>query len=171
MADMHFLSASDFSKDAPELFQLLYENMMPISPFSKPYEEEYRLWLAAVSDGMKAPARKIITVRHSVTGDLLGFLQYYTNATSLVIEELQTDSRFHGHLSFLDKLGCFLVSQLPEELRYVEAFVHKENSRSLALQKKLGMTVVGTACDDTLYHLRGDITGLFHYFPLKGDPQ
>ncbi len=156
MPRFSLLDKSTFSQAAPELFRLLYKNMEPIAPSGLRYEEEYPCWLEAVGDGLKAEARKIILIRTHNADQLLGFLQYYTNPTTLMIEELQIIPEYQSSANILRGLIPFLLSQIPADLQYIEAFVHKQNTRSISLQKKLGMEIVGTAQNGTLYHLRGN---------------
>jgi len=169
MAAFVYLDKEDFPELAPELFQLMMDNMDTIAPSGKAREEEFKWWFREVGAGLRAPARQILLIRQSGTGSLIGFLQYYTNQTTFMIEELQLLPQWQGTAGVLKKLFGFLLANMPSELRYVEAFVHRGNTRSLALQKKLGMQIVGTAQEDTLYHLRGDFSEFANWYYSRRD--
>ncbi len=155
MPRFSLMDKARFSEFAPELFRLLHGNMDPIAPSGLSYEEEYRCWREAVGDGLKADARKIILIRENRSDRLLGFLQYYTNPAVLMIEELQIVPDYQSSANILRGLIPFLLSAIPADLQYIEAFVHKQNTRSIALQQKLGMEIVDTAQNGALFHLRG----------------
>ncbi len=155
MPRFSLLYKSKFPVVAPELFRLLHENMDPIAPSGLPFDAEYRYWYEAVGEGLQADARNIILIQALHSSQLLGFLQYYTNPTTLMIEELQIIPEYQSSANILRSLIPFLLSQIPADLQYIEAFVHKENARSISLQKKLGMEIVGTSQNGALYHLRG----------------
>lgn len=156
MAVFTYLNKESFPELAPDLFRLMMDNMDAIAPSGKAREEEFQWWFREVGAGLRAPARKILLIWQSGTERLIGFLQYYTNQTTFMIEELQFLAQWQGTAGVLKSLFGFVLANLPPDLRYVEAFVHKGNTRSLALQNKLGMRIVGTAQEDTMYHLRGD---------------
>ena len=167
MADILFMNKAEFPCLAPALFDLMADNMQTIAPPEGPREAEYRRWRRAVGEGLQAEARKIILLRQQGTDRLIGFLQYYTNETTFMIEELQIAPDYQGTAGLLKKLFGFVLETVRPEPRYVEAFVHKTNARSLALQRKLGMEVVGTALEDTLYHLRGDYAAFAGWYREK----
>lgn len=167
MAGFCFLDKSEFSNWAPALFRMMSDNMASIAPSGMPYDEEYRLWNEAVGEGLKAKARQIILVKESDSDHLIGFLQYYTNDTAFVIEELQIAPDYQGTLNFLHKLYRFVLTNIPSDLEYIEAFSHKSNARSISLQKKLGMKIVGTAQNDTLYHFRGSFSDFVNWYTRR----
>lgn len=152
MVSVSFLDKEQFPTLAPEIFSLLDRNMRTILPDRLPYAEEYRLWYEAVRDGLQRPPRQIILVRNQEK-KLLGFVQYYANDRVLMLEEVQLLPEYQRTASFLPRLWKFLLEALPERPEYVEAFVHPQNTYSIALQEKLGMQCVGNG---EYLHYRGE---------------
>ena len=54
------------------------------------------------------------------------------------------------------KLMRFMLKTLPEDIKYIEAFVHAENINSRRIQSRLGLSDVGSK--DGIIHMRGDYT-------------
>ena len=154
MTTITFLNKDDFSTLAPALFTILDENMSAYSSMS------YGEWYAAVSDGLLAPGRQILLVHNN--GHLAGFLQFYTNPKLLMLEELQIAPQYQGKVNFLGRLYGFLLEHIPAELDYVEAYVHPENTRSLQLQRKLGLEVIDQ--ERPWLHLRGEFRAFRQWY-------
>ena len=149
-----FLEKEQFSALAPEIFAILDGNMRRILPERLPYEEEYRLWYEAVSEGLRRPPRQMILAQDP-EGKILGFVQYYANDRVLMLEEVQILPEYHRKASFLPRLWKFLLQALPVSPAYVEAFVHPQNTYSISLLTKLGMECIDHREYD---HYRGDFS-------------
>lgn len=143
----------------PQLFDLLYDNMKPIAPSGKSYEAEKAEWLANVSPALEKAPRQVLLC--FADGELAGFVQFYTRAELLMVEEVQLRKDYHR--SFLFCRVCkFLLSSLPTELAVVEAYAEKRNLYSQKLMQKLGMGVIGE--DGPFVHLRGQLEPMRKYF-------
>jgi hypothetical protein len=155
MSSVALLEKEQFLLLAPELFAILDTNMREILPGRLSYAEEYALWFSAVEEGLRADARQILLVRENGSGRLLGFAQYYANPDVLMLEEELILPEYQGKPNFLGKLSRFLLASLSVTPSYVEAYTHRENVRSIALQQKLGMAPVATEDDFPFLHFRG----------------
>ncbi|MBQ8834288.1 MAG: hypothetical protein IJ001_05120 [Oscillospiraceae bacterium] len=164
MANFHYLNKSDFPELASAIFKIFRDNMETIAPSGMSCEDEYRWWREAVGDGLKADARQIILVRRTDTNQIIGFFQYYTNETTFMIEEIQILSEYQGTANFLHRLYGFVLANIPQDLEFVEAYARKENIRSIALQRKLGMEIVGSDKSGTLYHLKGRFSDFANWY-------
>ena len=149
---LHFAYLNKQEKEywLPRMFDLLYDNMRSVAPSGLPYEAEKTQWLANVSPALeKAPRQVLLSFSD---GELVGFVQFYTRAELLMVEEMQLRKDYHrGFLFFL--LCRKLMHTLPEGITVVEAYAEKRNLHSQKLMRKLGMEIVGE--DGPFLHLRG----------------
>lgn len=138
------------------LFELFYENMSVIAPTGMAYEAERAAWLTNVSPALdKAPRQVLLALDGE---ELAGFVMFYTREELLMVEEVQLRREYQGGLLFL-RLCRKLLADLPEEVRTVEAYAHRQNDRSRKLMKRLGMEEVSED-DAPFVHLRGNLYGL-----------
>ena len=155
MVSVEFLNKEQFPSLAPDIFAILDGNMRPILPKRLSYEEEYRSWYGAVAEGIQKPLRQIILV-YREDRQLLGFVQYYANTQTLMLEEVQILPNYQHTVNFLPRLARFLMDHLEAAPRFAEAFVHPANGPSAALQEKLGMVCTGTDGSGEYLHYRGE---------------
>ena len=147
-----YLDKSKKSEYLPLLFDVLYSNMKDIAPSGLSYEDEKAEFLREVGGALEKEPRKIVLC-HSET-ELVGFLMYYTRENLIMIEELQIVKKYQRTRAL--KLLCrYMMEILPENIEYIESFVHKSNVNSISLQKWLGMEIT-EEINDALLHLRGD---------------
>ena len=145
------------------LFDLYYENMSIIAPSGMDYETERAEWLANVSPALEKEPRKVLL---ALDGDILaGFAMFYTRNDLLMVEEVQISSEYQGGMLFL-RLCRKLLADLPEEIRTVEAFAHRQNDRSRRLMERLGMEELPE--DFPFVHLRGKAEKIIGYFRPGG---
>ena len=135
----------------PLLYDIMFENMKHIVPEVIQKED----FISAVSSGLEAENRHIILFYEDK--ELAGFLQYFVSKDGLTfrIEELQIKRQYQMRRLFL-KLMRFMLKTLPEDIKYIEAFVHAENINSRRIQSRLGLSDVGSK--DGIIHMRGDYT-------------
>ena len=72
-----------------------------------------------------------------------------------MMEEIQIKSKYHGSGIFRSFYSC-LISQLPKDIRYVEAYSHKNNVKSQRILEHLGLTQCGENKNGNSYHYKGD---------------
>ena len=128
----------------PALFDIFHENMHSFMT-SDECSWEKSQWLCTVDE---TP---------------VGFLMYCISGTVLMVEELQIsrDYRFSG----VFKSMCRELSlQLPQNVRFIEAYAHRENLKSLSLMEKRGMVVVDPDDASAYIHMHGSISPLLRLF-------
>lgn len=142
----------------PQLFDLLYDNMKTIAPSGKSYEAEKAEWLGNVSAGLEKAPRQVLLC--FAGGELAGFVQFYTRAELLMVEEVQLRKTYHRSFLFY-RICKFLRNSLPTEITVVEAYAEKRNLYSQKLMQKLGMEVI--AEEGPFVHLRGQLEPMRKY--------
>lgn len=155
-----FLDKAKADETLPVLFALLHENMSRIAPSGLPYEEELALWLRCVAPALRHSARQILLLHD---GEILaGYLQYYVNGGVFMVEEIQLKPAYQRTLLLL-RLCQYLATVIPDDTVYIEAYAHKKNLNSQALQRSLGMVRVGIE-ENGILHFRGDCQALLARF-------
>ena len=142
----------DFSKIAPDLFDLLYSNMSEIAPSGYCYEEDRAVWMEAVVPAMEKPNRQVVLIY--ADGLTAGYFQYYTTTDSLMMEEFQLKPVYQGSGAFGALFG-WLLPRLSEDLQIVEAYAHKQNLRSQAILEHLGLRRMGENKSGNSWYFKG----------------
>lgn len=163
MAFFEYLDRAAFDVYAEVLFTILEENMSKIAPTGNSPEEEFRLWYSAVREGLRTERRQIILIRTAAQGELIGFFQYFTNETTFMMEEIQLIPTAHG-CGIFRALYAFLLSRIPPDLIYAEAYAHRQNAKSQRILARLGLSVIGENTDGTILHFRGAFADLLHWY-------
>ena len=83
----HKLPENEAENILSVLFKILHSNMSVIAPTGNEYEEDYRIWIEAVSNGLKQDARQIILIYDDA--QIIGYFQYYVNSSTFMMEEIQ----------------------------------------------------------------------------------
>lgn len=141
----------------PLLFSILHSNMSVIAPTGNSYEEDYKIWLSNIVPAMEKDARQIVLM---FCGDeLAGYFQYYVNAVSnsLMTEEIQIREKYQGTGLFSD-FYRWLVSKLPKDIKFVEAYSDKNNCKSQNILEHLGLIKSGE--DRSLFYYKGSYNSL-----------
>lgn len=150
-----FLDKSKVSEILPALFDILYDNMGKIAPFDRSYEQAKLEWTQQVTPAMKKDKRQIVLMYDNNT--LVGYAQYYTNDTLLMIEEIQLKPKYQRTM-LLHQFCKFMKSIVPSEIAYIEAYADKRNTNSKKLMEALGMKIIND--DGKYYHFRGLLIAL-----------
>lgn len=87
MVSFKKMNNNEFENNAAYIFSILDTNMTDIAPTGNAYEEDFRCWKQAVSDGLKYLERNIILIKDE--DFLIGFFQYYVNSGTFMMEEIQ----------------------------------------------------------------------------------
>ena len=140
MVAFNILSHDKADKVLPSLFRILHSNMGVIAPTGNAYEEDYRIWIEAVSHGLKQDARQIILIYDDA--EIIGYFQYHVNLSTFMMEEIQFKKEYQG-TGIFRLLYSYLFEMIPQETLYVEAYAHKQNSKSQNILKHLGLQIVG----------------------------
>lgn len=165
MTVLTYLDKAEKDLWLPRMFDLLCDNMRCIAPSGLGYEAERVQFLAEVSPALDKAPRQVILC---LDGDeLVGFLQFYTRDTLLMVEEVQLRKDHQRTLLFF-RLCRFLTEALPDGITAVEAFADKRNLNSQRIMYKLGMQVLTDGIPyPNLLHLRGEAASVKKHFSSK----
>ena len=164
---IHFSYADKARKEEwlPEIFEILYANMSVIAHSGQTAEEDYAEWVSHVSPALDKAPRRIVLMHD---GDsLIGYFQYYVNegASLFMMEEIQIRCAYHGKGVFQAFYG-WLLPRLPADIQWVEAYAHKQNAKSQAVLRHLGLCPVGEGAGGRTDRFRGDYQALYErYIP------
>lgn len=153
MISFRILQKNEATDILPILFKILHSNMSVIAPTENSYVDDYRLWLDAVAPALEKDARHIILIYDDT--EIIGYFQYYVNATTFMMEEIQFNKEYHG-TGLFRRLYSFLFEIIPQETPYVEAYAHKQNQKSQSILEHLGLQIIGENKNGNSYHFRGD---------------
>ncbi len=134
------LNREVFEELSAELFDILHENMSKIAPTGESYEADKEAWISAVREALKNPERHIIVLENM--SEKVGFFMYSVSGDLLKMEEIQFKEKYHSTGAF-NELFDFIVKFMPDEIRYVEAFASKKNTKSQGILRHLGLMQVG----------------------------
>lgn len=151
----------------PLLFGILHSNMSVIAPSGSSYEEDYKIWLSNIVPAMEKDARQIVLM---FCGDeLSGYFQYYVNAVSnsLMMEEIQIREKYQG-AGLFSEFYRWLVSKLPKDIKFVEAYSHKNNRKSQIILEHLGLVKSDENKHDNLFYYKGDYSLILKKYMSKG---
>ncbi len=159
-----YLNKPDFSALARQIFVILADNMTVIAPTGNSREDDFALWFDAVSDGLQREERQIILIKDSET--IVGFFQYYTNADTFMMEEIQFRPEYQGKGVFR-KLYGFILKNIRNDLEFVEAYANTKNQKSIGILEKFGLLNTGLNKNGRSYHFKGDFIDLIKWYESK----
>lgn len=164
MISFEYLNKSDFSAFATQIFDILADNMSVIAPTGNSREDDFALWFDAVSDGLQREERQIILIKDN--SNLVGFFQYYTNADTFMMEEIQFKSEYHGTGVFRELYG-FTLKSIITDLEFVEAYANVNNQKSIGILEKFGLLNTGLNKNGHSYHFKGRFVDLIKWYESK----
>ena len=164
MISFEYLKKSDFSAFAQQVFDILADNMTVIAPTGNSREEDFVLWSDAVSDGLQRAERQMILIKDD--GNLVGFFQYYTNADTFMMEEIQLKPAYHGK-GVLRELYGFILKNIKNDLEFVEAHANIHNQKSIGILEKIGLINTGLNKNGHSYHFKGNFADLIKWYESK----
>ena len=142
----------------PRLFALLDENMRAVAPSGNTYEEDCAAFCEEVGAALLKENRRIVLITDQ--GELIGFLQYYTNDTTFMIEEAQLKRAYQGR-GIMKRFFDDIAAQVPQNIPYVEAFTHKNNEIPQEILRRHGFVCIDENCNGRFCHFRGDCGAFF----------
>lgn len=163
-AEFAKLGNKEFEKYAGALFAILYENMSQIVPTGNSREDDFTYWSKAVREGLKSDTRHIIIISIKDTKEVAGYFQYSVHNGIFMMEEIEIKKSYQGKLGIFRKLYGFILEHIGENICFVEAYANKNNTKSLGILKKLGLSVVGENELGTRCHLRGTYEDLLNWY-------
>ncbi len=159
-----YLDKSDFQTVARQFFDILADNMTMIAPTGNSREEDFVLCSDAVSDGLQREERQIILIKDNET--IVGFFQYYTNADTFMMEEIQFRPEYQGKGVFR-KLYGFILKNIRNDLEYIEAYANVNNQKSIGILEKFGLLNAGLNKNGHSYHFKGNFADLIKWYESK----
>ena len=161
-----YLDKKEFTALSQQLFDILADNMSVIAPTGNSRQEDYRCWFSAVSDGLIRKERQIILIKNGE--EIIGFFQYYTNtdAAAVTMEEIQLKAEYQGKNIFR-KLYGFLIPNIRDEIKFVEAYANIANHKSIGILEKLGLSRIRMNKNGHSFHFRGNYSDLIKWYKSK----
>lgn len=159
--EFEYLNKLDFQTVANDLFNILADNMKKIAPTGNTREEDYKCWYEGVSKGLKRDERQIILIKDNK--NIIGFFQYYINADTFMMEEIQLNPEYQGKGIFRNLYG-FLLPGINENIKFVEAYANIENHKSIGILGKLGLAKIGMNKTGSCCHFRGSYSDLLKWY-------
>lgn len=146
-----------------KLFDILYCNMNKIAPTNEGYEEDYRIWKANFDLLVHDSNREIILIFSSEK--LIGYFMYSIFENIWRMEELEIIKEFHGKDNIFRKLFSYMFSTLPNNIKYVKSYSHKNNTKSQNILKHLGLSVINE--NSTTINFYGEFSSLKTWYNKK----
>lgn len=157
----HNLSVEEAGIYLPKMFDILYYNMTAMAPSDAGYENDQRTWMDYI---VPALSQRTVQVLLMFAGEeLAGYFQYSHRENTLMVDEVEIRRDYQRSMLFY-RLGQYLLTDLPENIRYVESYVNKRNGNSLSIHKKLGMEIIGENRSGSSWHFRGDVAAVAKRF-------
>ena len=164
MIEFCYLSKDEFNKYASKLFSVLYDNMTKIASTGNSREEDYESWYKAVCGEMQSYKRNIILISNENMDEIIGFFKYSINECSFVMEDIQIKDSYQGKYNIFRTLYGFVLEHITEEIRVVEAYAHKKNTKSIGILEKLGLSIIGENKNGISYHFSGTYVDLLKWY-------
>jgi len=161
MIIFEYLKKSDFSVVANVIFNILADNMTVIAPTGNSIEEDYRRWYDAVSVILQREERQIILIKDS--GKIIGYFQYYINADTFMMEDIQFETEYQGKGIFRELYG-FVFSNIKKDIEFVEAYASINNVKSIGILEKFGLSNIGLNKNGRSYHFKGRYSDLITWY-------
>ena len=164
MIEFCYLSKDEFNKYASKLFSVLYDNMTKIASTGNSREEDYESWYKAVCGEMQSDKRNIILISNENMDEIIGFFKYSINECAFVMEDIQIKDSYQGKYNIFRTLYGFVLEHITEEIRVVEAYAHKKNTKSIGILEKLGLSIIGENKNGISYHFSGTYVDLLKWY-------
>jgi len=161
---IEFLNKAEAEFVFPRLFAILHSNMSLIAPTGNSYDEDISQWLSYMKSDLEKETRQILLLRDGE--EIIGFFQYSVNNGVLMMERIQFLEQYKGTGIFTE-LYRFLVSIIPPDTCFVEAYAHKNNEKSIGVLTHLGLSIIGENKNGISYHFRGEYRNLMEKYGTK----
>ncbi len=159
-----YLNKNEFEEYARGLFTVLCENMSQIAPTGNSWEEDFQFWSQAMREELQSEKRQIIMIIHKESEGIIGYFQYSVNEAIFMMEEIQIDQAYQGKYHIFRNLYGFIIENMEAEIKLVEAYANKRNSKSMGILRKLGLEIVGENKRGTSYLFRGNYVDMLKWF-------
>ena len=164
MIDFRFLRQDEFKQYADSLFSILYDNMSQVAPTGNEREEDFLFWFDTNKEILKNENRHIIISVQKETNEIVGYFQYTVQNRVFLMEEIQIKKSHQGKYNIFERIYELLFASMREEVDVVETYANKNNTKSIAILHKLGLSIVGENKRGTSYHFRGAYADLLNWY-------
>ena len=161
MFDIILMKKANSAHILPRLFQILSVNMTRIAPTENTPEQDYQIWMAAILPLLECQERQILLIKQ--TDSIIGYFQFFTEATVFKMEEIQIMQAYWGSGAFRD-LYRYLAQHIPHHIRWVEAYANKHNKKSQEILRHLGLEVIGDSKNGNSFHFRSDCQQILAHY-------
>lgn len=169
MFEFYYLEKDRFAEFANGLFSILYNNMSKIAPTGNNYEEDFQFWFQAMQKELQNGNRSIIVILQKEPHEIVGYFQYSVNARMFMMEEIQISPLHQSRHNIFRGLYGFVFDRLGTAVDHVEAYANKDNTKSIGILNKLGLSVIGENKTGTSYHFRGTYADLLNWYNSKAN--
>ncbi len=138
----------------PRLFEIIYTNMNPIAPSDESFEDTLAGWIAVIGNALQDPRRTMLILTEGT--EIVGFFMYACNGENFLMEEIQLIPRVQGSGAFR-AIYAEVLPRLPETVVTVEAYAHKNNTRSQGILGHFGLVVIGENRSGNSLRFRGNM--------------
>ena len=147
-----------------EMYDILYKNMNSIAPTGSTYEEDYALWSSCVEPVWREGKRSVILILSD--NKLCGFFQYFVNDDTFRMDEIQFKKEYQKSGLF-EALYRYLVTVVPLQTKYVDAFTRKENIKAQGILKHLGLEIAGESKNGNSLYFKGEYKKLAELYSAE----
>ena len=161
----HFLFRQMKKEEIPvytdEIFAVLADNMREIEPTGNTYDEDYKSFLEYAVPVWREGGNKVILI---FDGDVFcGYFQYSVSDATFRMESIVFKKDYHGSGLFTE-LYRYLMTIIPADTKYVDAFSGKNNIKSQEILKHLGLINIGENKNGKAFHFKGDYKTLQEHY-------
>ena len=126
----------------PQMFAILSQNMREIAPTGNTPEEDRASWEQAMGEELRNPDKHWILLFSDEA--LAGYTLYRIAGDTLHMDEIQVAKGFQGDgRAFPMLMGQLLRDAQAAGTEVLQSYVNKQNLKSWAILRGLGLTVVG----------------------------
>lgn len=161
MINFEYLNKSELTIFKQTIFDILADNMILIAPTGNSREEDFNLWSDAISESLQRTEREIILIRDD--SDIVGYFQYSVENKTFKMEEIQFKPEYKGKGIFR-KLYGFVLDNIGDDFKFVEAYASVNNNKSIAILEKLGLSNVGLNKNGRSYRFIGKFNDLIKWY-------
>ncbi len=162
MATFKTIDREDFILYAERLFSILAANMADIAPTGNSYDDDYSIWCENFG---KAALEDYSTLVLILDGEaVIGFFNYYVKRDIFHMNEIQLERNYHSKEGIFRGLYTYVLDLLPPDIHVVTAYANKQNFKSNAILRHLGLCVVGENSSGSCYRYEGTFSSLLEWY-------
>ena len=80
------------------------------------------------------------------------------------MEEIQIRKPYQNKYNIFERFYEVVLTNTREDVDVVEAYAHKNNTKSIGILGKLGFSIVGESKQGNRYHFRGTYADLLNWY-------